>query len=246
MAIRITTIRSQIMIIKGAEFAPFEGHLPLLHLLHLSSPALPVGAYAYSQGLEYAIDSGKLKTLDDVADWLSGILIYGLGKLDLPVLMACYDACQLDNWGEINEWNSFLLASRETSELLLEDEQLGVALKRLLTDLGLPLSAMNAIKVKPAYAVMFALAGNHWHIPLADLAPSFAFSWLENQVAAATKIVPLGQTAAQKLLLKLLPQIPQAVAFAKALPKAEIGASLPGQVMASSLHEYQYSRLFRS
>lgn len=226
--------------------APAYSSLALLHMFHLSSPALPVGAYAYSQGLEYAIDSGQLKTAEDVAAWLRGVLHHGFGKLDLPVLMAAYSAWEADDFAAVNEWNFFLRACRETSELLLEDEQLGVALQRLLLDLGAPTLAIQSLKAKPAFAIMFSLAGQHWKIPRADLMHSFAYSWLENQVAAATKILPLGQTAAQKLLLQILPEIPVAIAAAQALPVEDIGASLPGQVMASSLHEYQYSRLFRS
>lgn len=229
-----------------AATTPLNASLSLLHLFHLSSPALPVGAYAYSQGLEYAIDSGQLKNSTDIADWLGGVLVYGLGQLDLPVLMAAYRAWKNNDWAEVNKWNFFLRACRETSELLLEDEQLGVALQRLLLDLGVSPDEIKALQVKPSFAIMFALAGHHWKIPLADLAQSFAYSWLENQVAAATKIMPLGQTAAQKLLLQLLPKIPTAIAVAQSLKQADIGASLPGQVMASSLHEYQYSRLFRS
>lgn len=225
---------------------PTYSSLALLHMFHLSSPALPVGAYAYSQGLEYAIDSGQLKTAADVADWLRGVLHHGFGKLDLPVLMAAYRAWQHNDFLAVNEWNFFLRACRETSELLLEDEQLGVALQRLLLDLEAPASAINTLNAKPTFAIMFALAGQHWKIPLTDLMHSFAYSWLENQVAAATKILPLGQTAAQKLLLQILPEIPNAIAAAQTLPVEAIGASLPGQVMASSSHEYQYSRLFRS
>lgn len=219
---------------------------PLLHLLHLSSPALPVGAYAYSQGLEYAIDSGWLTTEEEVHQWLDGVLRYGLGQLDLPILIRAYNAWQNDNLNAANEWNHYLRAARETSELLLEDEQLGMALARLLTDLGLPKNQLGALSQKPCFAVMFALAGNYWAISLSDLLQSFAYSWLENQVAAATKIVPLGQTSAQKLLLRLMPSIQPAISGALTIEDAEIGVSLPGQVMASSLHEYQYSRLFRS
>mgnify|MGYP000306621041 CR=1 FL=1 len=218
----------------------------LLHLLHLSSPALPIGAYAYSQGLEYAIDSGQLNNTHDIADWLTGVLSEGMANLDCPLLIRSYTAWQQQNYAAINHWNNYLRACRETSELLLEDEQLGIALSRLLNDLGLPVTAIQCLQEKPCFAVMFALAGSHWQIPLYDLLHSFTYSWLENQVAAATKIVPLGQTAAQKLLIQLLPVIPQAIAHAQQVADDELGLSLPGQVMASSLHEYQYSRLFRS
>ena len=226
--------------------APDVGNSALLHLLHLSSPALPVGAYAYSQGLEYAIDHGPLKTSRDVADWLRGILLNGLGALDLPILIRCYTAWQQNDFETLNYWNHYLRACRETSELLLEDEQLGMALSRLLIDLDVPADRAKAVTAKPSFAVMFALAGCHWRIPIADLLQSFSYSWLENQVAAATKIVPLGQTAAQKLLIQLLPVIPLAIATAQTMKSDDIGASLPGQVLASTLHEYQYSRLFRS
>ena len=219
---------------------------PILHLLHLSSPALPVGAYAYSQGLEYAIDAGWLKDEAAVAQWLQGVMAQGLGQLDLPVLMRCYHAWQADDYLAANRWNQFLRANRETSELLLEDEQLGLALSRLLLELGISEPAIKSIQQKPCFAVMFALAGCHWEIPLAELLQSFTYSWLENQVAAATKIVPLGQTAAQKLLLSLMPYIPSIIADSQKILDDDIGVSLPGQVMASSLHEYQYSRLFRS
>lgn len=234
--------------VQSSDAAPVMQYSPqaLLHLLHLSSPALPVGAYAYSQGLEFAIDSGQLKTTDEVANWLKGVLIYGLGQLDLPVLIRAYSAWAKNDFVAVNHWNYFLRGCRETSELLMEDEQLGIALARLLGDLGLPVEAVNSLKVKPCFAIMFALAGYYWKIPLADLLQSFSFSWLENQVAAATKIVPLGQTAAQKLLLQLIPVIPNAITCAQQLADDDIGTSLPGQVMASSLHEYQYSRLFRS
>ena len=218
----------------------------LLHLLHLSSPALPVGAYAYSQGLEYAIDSGQLRNTQHIANWLTGVLNEGMANLDCPILIRSYHAWQKKDYESINHWNYYLRACRETSELLLEDEQLGIALSRLLSDLGLPAEAIQCLQEKPCFAIMFALAGSHWQIPLSDLLHSFTYSWLENQVAAATKVVPLGQTAAQKLLIQLLPVIPQAIIKAQQLADDELGVSLPGQVMASSLHEYQYSRLFRS
>lgn len=218
----------------------------LLHLLHLSSPALPIGAYAYSQGLEYAIDSGQLKNTQDIAHWLTGVMTVGMANLDCPIVMRSYNAWQQKDYAQINHWNATLRAYRETCELQLEDEQLGVALSRLLKDLGLPLEAINCLKQKPSFAVMFALAGSHWQVPLGDLLQSFTYSWLENQIAAATKIVPLGQTAAQKLLIQLLPVIPQVIAQANHVTDDALGISLPGQAMASSLHEYQYSRLFRS
>lgn len=218
----------------------------MLHLLHLVSPALPVGAYAYSQGLEYAIDSGWLKTDDDIEDWLSEVMSRSLGYLDVPMLRRFYLAWQQGDSERVQELNRQVRACRETRELLLEDEQLGMALNRLLVSLGVAAARESNLELPPCFVSQFALAGVHWNIPLDDLAEGFVWSWLENQVAAATKIVPLGQTHAQQLLLRVLPRITQVCTLARDLPDEDIGLSLPGVAMASSLHERQYSRLFRS
>lgn len=237
----------------------------LLHLLHLVSPALPVGAYAYSQGLEYAIDSGWLKTQADLSDWLENVLSLGPGLLDAPVLVRCLDALQQQDDAGLAYWNHWILACRETNELLLEDQQLGVALQRLLVSLGVAAAAGPAFVgsltpasvtavgtgegvsvIKPSFAAQFAVACHHWHITKIEAVQGFLWSWLENQVAAATKIVPLGQTQAQKILVHLMQNIPAVAERALTLSDDEMGISLPGVAMASAMHERQYSRLFRS
>ncbi|MDO6746087.1 urease accessory protein UreF [Gilvimarinus sp. 1_MG-2023] len=218
----------------------------LLHLMHLVSPALPVGAYAYSQGLEYAIDSGWLKEQDELEDWMLSLMQRSLATLDLPLLHRFFAAWQSNNIDEINRLNDYLRACRETRELLLEDEQLGVALNRLLQSLEVAQADINLYRATPSFTCQFALAGVHWNIAIEDLAEGFVWSWLENQVAAATKIVPLGQTQAQKILVALLPHIPAVCKGASDVPDERLGQSLPGVALASSLHERQYSRLFRS
>ena len=219
--------------------------LRLLHLLHLSSPALPVGAYAYSQGLEYAIDSTWLKSDDDIREWIGDALRCGITHLDLPLLCRCYRSWHSGDLEALLYWNEYLLASRETRELSLEDRQLGEALRRLLQTLEAWPSELNVLE-SVSFALCFAVAGLHWQIPLSELLRGFAFSWLENQVAAATKAVPLGQSQAQKLLLALMPDLDSSCNLALELNDADIGMSLPGLALASALHERQYSRLFRS
>lgn len=221
------------------------GNLQLLKLFHLVSPALPIGAYAYSQGQEYAVDSGWLKEEGALANWIGGILEYSVGRLDLPVLKRLYLAWQKADLPAINYWNEFLRANRETKELLLEDEQLGVALQRLLRSLQVA-GSETVLDAPVSFVAQFALAGVRWDIPLKDLMQGFAWSWLENQVAAATKVVPLGQTHAQQLLVELSDCIPEICEQAKNLRDEEIGAGLPALAIASSRHERQYSRLFRS
>ena len=214
-----------------------------LQLLHLCSPALPIGAYAYSQGLEYAIEAGWLDN-GELTPWLADGLILGVAQLDLPVLLRALAALAADDLQELNHWNDYLLASRETAELLLEDQQIGTALLRLLASIDTP--GLPQLRQRPGYAIAFAIACHCWTIEADAALEGYAYSWLENQVTAATKLVPLGQTAAQIILLDLLKAIPGACAQAKTVDDSDIGLSLPGLAMASCRHERQHTRLFRS
>jgi urease accessory protein len=216
---------------------------PRLHLLHLSSPALPVGAYAYSQGLEYAEDAGWLAG-DGLREWLEDCLQFGVARLDLPILARAMAACANGDTQTLERWNDELLAARETRELLFEDQQLGAALKRLLTSL-LPTEPPSLAQA-PAYAIMFAVACEAWKLSVDDAMLAYAYSWLENQVAAATKLIPLGQTEAQKTLVVLMTTVPEAVALARRIRDTDIGISLPRLAQASCAHEQQHTRLFRS
>ncbi len=220
-------------------------NLALLKLMHLVSPALPVGAYAYSNGQEYAVDCGWLITDADIAEWVRGVMQHSLVYLDVPLLKRLYQAWHKQDLSEVNSWNNLLRANRETSELLLEDEQLGQALQRLLLSLEVK-HAEKKLESPASFVTMFALAGVEWSIPLEELQQGFVWSWLENQIAAATKIVPLGQTQAQKLLKELMQDVPGVCEKANTIEDENIGLGLPALAIASSLHERQYSRLFRS
>lgn len=217
----------------------------LLRLMHLVSPALPIGAYAYSQGQEYAVDAQWLNSDKELAVWMRDILQGSFAHVDLPILARLQQAWACDDLPSVKHWNHRLRAFRETRELLLEDEQLGLALKRLLISLGVERAEID-LEAPPSFATLFALAGQHWQIETRELLQGFAWSWLENQVAAATKTVPLGQTQGQKILDALLDDIPAHCDYALALNDDELGFGMPGLAVASSRHERQYSRLFRS
>jgi len=219
---------------------------PLLHLMQMVSPALPVGAYAYSQGLEYAVEKGWVNGRAGAEDWIGEVLSHSVGGLDLPVLLRLLKAWQQSDWGEIIHWNQTLQAARESRELLLEDVQMGQALLRLLVSLELPNALQWPQDEEVSFATVFALAAQHFEISDDDALSGFAWSWLENQAAAAIKLVPLGQTDGQRLLMALMPCVEQTVANAYLRSDDEIGAGLPGLAMASMQHETQYSRLFRS
>ncbi|HTQ99381.1 MAG TPA: urease accessory UreF family protein [Candidatus Acidoferrum sp.] len=215
----------------------------LLRLLQLASPALPVGAYAFSQGLEAAIDQAWLTDANDVYEWLGLQLDHGLAHVDLPIVLRLQKSWLQRDSVEVRYWNSCLLASRETSELRLAETATGEALARLLPSLDILLP--YALK-PPTFAALFALAAAHWRLSAALLLHGYAWAWLENQVMAATKLLPLGQSQSQALLSRLLERVPAAIETAQTLPIAEIGGSLPGLALASIRHENQYSRLFRS
>lgn len=216
----------------------------LLSLLYLSSPALPIGAFAYSQGLEAAIEMNWVKDDKDLAQWLSGVLNNGLAQQDLPLFYRLYSAWTAGDEEAVSYWNQYFRASRESAELLLEDEQLGRSLKRLL----LSLERINSKEIpsNAGFFTLYALAAVRFDISVDEAALGLCWSWLENQVTVACKTIPLGQTAAQKVMLPMMEKIDQAIEVAKQVEECNIGATLPGFAIASAFHETQYSRLFRS
>lgn len=215
----------------------------LLKLMHLSSPGLPVGAYAFSQGLEYAIDQAWVTNHDQVSDWLEMQLFFALARLDVPVLLRLHKAIKDNDTVQAQWWNDYVLASRETHELQLTDTATGLALQRLLPSLS-----VTALISQPpvSFVCGYAQAAVSWQISADMTALGFCWAWLENQVNAATKLVPLGQTQAQKLINALQEKIPLAIAQAKTLSDDDLGMSLPALSLASMYHETQYTRLFRS
>lgn len=218
--------------------------LALLQLMRLVSPSLPIGGFAWSQGLEYAIDSGVLTDARKIGDWIEGVMQYNLAHLDLPLIIRLHRAVATSDRQALAHWNAVTLASRETHELHEEDTQLGAALYRLLTSMERPLIGAN---LNPASLLTaFAEAGAGHHIPGETCALGWLWSWLENQVTVASKALPLGQTDVQRILQRLLPALPVCVTIATGLGDDELGASFPGFAITSAKHETQYSRLFRS
>jgi urease accessory protein len=215
-------------------------------LWQLISPTLPIGAFAYSAGLEYAVEAGWVRGEAEAGEWIWGQLEETLSGLELPLLQRFYLAWQADDTAAIAHWSLFLQASRETPELLAEDRQLGMALARVLLNLGIDEAEAWQEAPSASFVNLFALAGVRWQIPLPMLAAGFLWAWTENQVAAAVKLVPLGQSAGQRLLFEAARRIPAAVERGLALEDDAIGVGAFGMAITSARHETQYSRLFRS
>jgi urease accessory protein len=206
-------------------------------LLQLASPALPVGAYSYSGGLEAAVEAGIVKDAVTARQWISDVLEYSVSRMEAPILLRLMKRPQ----GR-KEWNEMFLASRETAELRAETAQMGFSLNKLLPALAVERLDMQEV----SFPVAFAHAAAAWGIAPNDALVAYLWSWVENQVMAAIKAVPLGQTDGQKMLLFLGARIEETVGQASAISDEDLGNFAPGLAMLSSKHETQYSRLFRS
>jgi urease accessory protein len=221
-------------------------NLSLIRALQLASGTLPVGAYAYSQGLEWAVEAQWVSNEQTLNSWLCDQLTGTIATSDLPVLLRLHAAARDDDIALMDDWSRVLIASRETSELIADDRARGKALARLLHDLGFEKARRWLDRDDTPFAALASVAAVAWEITYDDLAIAYCWGWLEAQVLAGVKLIPLGQVAGQRLLFELAAQIPQTIAYARELEDAEIGATLPLLALASSLHETQYTRLFRS
>ncbi|MFW3613261.1 urease accessory protein UreF [Billgrantia antri] len=229
---------------------PQGDDLALLGLMQLVSPALPIGAFAFSQGLESAFELGWVDDEASLGEWLAGVLDDGLTRCELPVLARLQQAWAEQDSEAIAQWDSWLAANRETAELAAEDSRLGASLARLLGSLELlpfdfPAEA-TALPEGAGYVTVFAWAAQVRGVAPRQAMLGFAWAWLENQLAVACKALPLGHTAAQRLVEWLRSELVAAVDEALELKDDELGPALPGLALASALHETQYSRLFRS
>jgi urease accessory protein len=223
------------------------GDAGLLRLLQLTSPGLPVGAFAYSQGLEYAVHAGWVTDAVSAAEWLAGLLEGSLSRLDLPLLGLSHAAWRSGDAARILHYARWLQAARETHELQEEDLHIGRALARCLYALGVEEAGPWVAAEHATGVTSFALAGATWGISARLTALGYAMSWAQNQVSAVMRLLPVGQLAGQRLLSHLMQSIPRAVDEGLSrTDEQDIGFVAFAQVVASSLHETQYSRLFRS
>ena len=235
---------------------PFRGqHMPadaerakrLLTTLQLSSPALPIGGFAYSQGLEWAIETRTVHDYGSAQSWITDMLHFSLGRQELVLWRACHQAVATNDVQRLVMLNTRIYALKETAELRQETAQMGQSLARLFSiwedAAGLSEIALSQPWTYPAaHAALCASAGLDEHTGMT----SFAWSWCENQVLTAIKHVPLGQTEGQRLLQGLHADLQAAVQTAQGLDLDRMGSALLGLAIASARHETQYSRLFRS
>jgi len=218
--------------------------IALARLLQLASPALPVGAYSYSQGIEAAVEAGIVRDAAGARRWIEDVLELSVARMEAPLLLRLIDAWRAGDAARAERWNGVFLASREAAELRAETVQMGYSLARLLAELGEGDGLPQWEEI--SFPAAFAHAAARWDIEPERALTAYLWSWAENQVMAAVKTVPLGQTDGQRMLLALGDKVAQAAVRAAGIEDEALGNFAPGLALLSARHETQYSRLFRS
>jgi urease accessory protein len=226
-------------------------NLTLLHLLQLASPTLPVGAYSYSDGLETLVENGIINNSKSLEHWLEQELSYGAIRLEAAVMIRAYRSVETNNFDDLGYWNAWVSATKETAELRSQSLQMGNSLMRLLVDLQRPgetsLQELATAAGSPCnYAIAFGIAAANWQIDITSATLGYLHSWASNLIGAGVKLIPLGQTAGQQLLLEINSNILLATQEILTLEDDDLSSCGWGLALASMAHETQYTRLFRS
>ena len=220
----------------------------LLWLMQLASPALPVGGFSYSEGMEAAVEHGLVTDESSAQDWLIDQLHLVQARSELPVVAQAMKAWQTRDKTALQQLSDWVMQTRETFEMRLQTEQMGRSLLIWLrnhqaADEG---DLQFCDSLPPTWPLVFALALNTQTIELREGLLACAFGWAENMVQAAIKSVPLGQLSGQRMLAALSAEIPVAVEHALSIPDNQQQSFTPRLAILSARHETQYSRLFRS
>lgn len=217
-----------------------------LRLLQLLSPVLPVGTFSYSQGLEWAVHAQWVSDESEFHQWLVEWIDGPMAQQELPLLIRLYQSSQSEKLDEFAHWSQLVLATRDTQELRKEETDRANAYLRVLRGLcgdtvNLP---VDSLELTPLASI--AWASSSWKIPLSSLLLAYGHNWLENSVTNGVKLIPLGQTVGQQLIHNVSPNLIDAITHSESVLDDDIGFSMPSVSMASSAHETQYSRLYRS
>lgn len=238
----VTRIR---MAIRTSMARRMHTDVALTRLFQLISPSLPIGGYSYSQGIEWAVEQGWIETAEDLTAWLRGLMKTSMQQQDLPMLLRFYDAWAQDDVAAIEHWNEVLLASRESHELRLEETNRARAFAQILISLDGDAGKFRSSLLRSQHAC-FSYACQRWGIAREQASFGLLWNWLENLVLAAVKIIPLGQTAGQQVIFKISQDFPSVIEQALLVEDDDIGSSSMALAIASSRHETQYTRLYRS
>jgi urease accessory protein len=237
------------------EGSDFHHEFALLSLLQLASPVLPVGAYSYSDGLETLVETGVVNDQHSLRQWLEQELRYGAIRLETAVMIRAYQNVVCGDVEALGYWNAWLSAAKETAELRSQSWQMGNSLIRLLLDLLPPPETPETLSLPDwasaagtpcNYAIAFGIAAAHCSIDLTASILGYLHSWASNLINAGVKLIPLGQTVGQQLLLELGTDLTQCTQDVLGLEDELLSNCGWGLAIACMAHETQYTRLFRS
>ena len=236
----------EVLVAQDTDISMPMNNLASMRLFQLISSSLPTGAFTYSQGLEWTIECGWVKDKKSLIEWLDSMLYFSFAELEVPVLKRLYIASENNNLHLFNYWSSYILACRETKELRAEEVNRGRAMVKIIEQLDIEIDEEWLPSMQNCQLAGFAFMASKWDISLEDAALGYIWSWLENMVMAAVKTIPLGQAAGQQVLAELSHTSTENVMAGMDRNDEELGGGCPAFAIASSLHETQYTRLFRS
>ena len=220
--------------------------LPLLVWL---SPSFPVGAFAYSHGLEWAVEAGDISNAATCEAWISDLLVHGSGYNDAIIMAAAYRAVTIRDRAALGEVAELAVAMQPSSERHLEATAQGNAFltaARAAWEVPSLAFLKSAWDGDVAYPVAVgALSAGH-DIPLSTTLDAFILAFSATLVSAAVRLGPIGQTDAQRILAALMPTIRKTAILASTSTLDDLGSAAFRSDLASLRHETQYTRLFRS
>ena len=219
----------------------------LYRLMAWLSPAYPVGAFSYSSGIEWAVESGDITNAETLKGWLATMLTDGGGYCDAVLFVHAHRAANDDvGLGDVAELAAALAPSKERH---LETTAQGNAFVET-TRVTWPCAALDRLKFcwdgPVAYPVAVAVAAAGHGIPLEPALAAFLQALVANWVSAGVRLVPLGQTDGQRVVAALEPVVAATAQRALVTALDDMGASAFRADLASLRHETQYTRLFRS
>lgn len=219
----------------------------LLYLLQIASSTLPIGAYSYSEGLEWLVETNQVNSSDSLKNWINQELVYGTIRVESAVMLRIIQGFDSKNYQDLKYWNDWLTAARETEELRQQSWQMGRSLAKLLIDLQPEMKDWIEVAGTPCnYAIAFGIAVAYWRIDTNSAILGYLYSWVTNLITAGVKLIPLGQTSGQKLLLSLHPNLIKTSQEILILEDDNLHSCSWGLSFSSMNHETQYTRLFRS
>lgn len=223
--------------------------LPAVALLAWLSPSFPVGSFAFSHGLEWAVEAGDVRDLPSTTAWIGALLDGGGPHNDAILLSVAWRAVQDGNMKALTAANALAIGLSGSRERRLETAAQGTAfLETAVAAWGADAlsQARGQLPAEVAYPIAVGLAAAAHQIPLAATLEAYCLAVVQNLISAAIRLNAIGQTDGQRAIAALLPQTQALAARAHRATLDDLGGASFRSDLAALRHETQYTRLFRS